>query len=164
MRVTGGELDVEVGDKGVHVVVALGNEVKGRGEGELARVHAAYVDLAQQARVRHALGRIDDVDERLAERRAADAAHVRAVDVRPPLDLVVLVLAVLDERYVERGAVGKHEAVGAQPLVARAQHRLQHALVEQAEAHPLRDDDVHALDAVRQLGHLLHFAAHQCHH
>ncbi len=40
-----------------------------------------------------------------------DARHVEAVDLVPPVDLVVLVLAVLDGADVEGGAIGEHEAV-----------------------------------------------------
>ena len=65
---------------------------------------------------------VDDVDEWLLERHLADAAHVEAVDVVPPVDLVVLVLAVLDRRHVQRRLVGEHQAVRRQPLVAGEQH------------------------------------------
>ena len=65
---------------------------------------------------------VDDVDERLLQRHLADAAHVEAVDVVPPVDLVVLVLAVLDGSHVERRLVREHEAVGRQPLVPGEQN------------------------------------------
>ena len=54
-----------------------------------------------------------------------------------------LVLPVLDGGDPEGGLVGEHETARGQPLVPRIQHSVQHGLVEQAVAHPLRDDDVH---------------------
>ena len=157
------KLDVEVGDERVHVIVALEEEVKRRGEGEVGLGHRAYIDLFDEAAVGHDLLWIDNVDERLGERDVAYAAHVEAVHVVPPVHLVLLVVAVLDGADVQRRLVGKHESVGGEPLVARVQHGLQHRLVEQAVAHPLRDDDVHLLDAVGQLD-LLDFAANQRNH
>ena len=65
---------------------------------------------------------VDDVDEWLLERHLADAAHVEAVDVVPPVDLVVLVLAVLDRRHVQRRLVGEHQTVRRKPLVTGEQH------------------------------------------
>ena len=49
----------------------------------------------------------------------------------------------------------RHPAGTYQPLVPGEDHRVQHGLVEEAVAHPLRDDDVHLLHG--QL-HLLHLA------
>ncbi len=43
-------------------------------------------------------------------------------------------------------------------------NRIQHALVEQTIAHPLGDDHVDFIDAVRQLHDVLKFAVHDCDH
>ena len=50
-----GELDVKVGDQGLHVVVALDLQVEGRGEGDVLLGARLDVDLLDQARVRHNL-------------------------------------------------------------------------------------------------------------
>ena len=56
--------------------------------------------------------------------------------------------------------VREHEAALDEPLVPGVEHGVEHALVEEAVAHPLGDDDVH-------LGHreldLLHLAADDGH-
>lgn len=43
LLVTLGELDVEVGHQGVHVVVALDLQAEGRGEGQVLRLHRVDV-------------------------------------------------------------------------------------------------------------------------
>ena len=53
--VTLGELDVEIGDEGLHVVVALYLQVEGGGEGDVLLSARLDVDLLDQARVRHNL-------------------------------------------------------------------------------------------------------------
>ena len=50
-----GELNVEVGDQGLHVVVALDLQVEGGGEWDVLLGAGLDVDLLDQARVRHNL-------------------------------------------------------------------------------------------------------------
>jgi len=75
-------------------------------------------------------------------------------------NLLVLVIAILDAGHEDGRLVGEDEALAvlAQVLVARPQHRVQHALVQQEVAHPLGDDDVDFREG--QL-HLLHLALQQ---
>ncbi len=44
--------------------------------------------------------------------------------------------------------VWEHEAAWLEPLVPGVEDSVQHRLVEEAVAHPLRDDDVH-LDTIK---------------
>ncbi len=82
--VAAGELDVEEGDEGLHVVVALDCQVEGRLEGDVVLGARLDVDLLQQARVGHHLVAVDHVHQRLLQRHVADAGHVEAVHVVPP--------------------------------------------------------------------------------
>ncbi len=77
---------------------------------------------------------VHNVDKWLSQRHLADTGHVEAVDIVPPLDLVVLVLPVLDAAHIQRGLVREHEAAGREPLVPSVQHRVQHRLVEKMMA------------------------------
>jgi len=52
---------------------------------------------------------LDDVDQRLLHRHVADALHVVAPDVLPPVDLVLLVLLVLDGRDRQRSTIGQDD-------------------------------------------------------
>jgi len=150
------ELDVEEGHQSLNVVVSLDCEGEGRVEGDVVFGASLDIDLFEETRVGHHLVAVDDVHQRFLESIVFDAGHVEAVDVVPPVDLVVLVLSVLDGRDVEGGAVGEHEAVGGQPLVSGVENGVQHGLVEEAVAHPLGDDDV---DLFHGQFDVLHFAA-----
>ena len=50
-----GELDVEVGDQGLHVVIALDLQVEGGGEGDVLLGAGLDVDLLDQTGVGHHL-------------------------------------------------------------------------------------------------------------
>ena len=50
-----GELNVEVGDQGLHVVVALDLQMEGRGEGDVLLGTGLDVDLLDQTGVGHHL-------------------------------------------------------------------------------------------------------------
>ncbi len=105
------------GHSHLHIVVTLDNETEGSIKGNVVLRAGLDVDLFHQTGIGHDLVAIDHIDERLLEGYVADARHVEPVDIVPPVDLVVLVLAVLDRRNVQGGAVGKHETVGSEPLV-----------------------------------------------
>ena len=101
-----------------------------------------------QVGVGHYLLGVHLVNERLGQRHVSNAAHVESVDIVPPVDLVVLVVAVLDGQNVKRGLVGEHETAGYEPLVTGVQDRVQHGLVEETVAHPFRNDNVDLFDAI----------------
>ena len=101
---------------------------------------------------------VNRIYDGLGEGDLPDGGHIESVHVVPPVDLVVLVLPVLDGGDVERSSIREHQTSGLQPLVSGEQDRVQHGLVEEAVAHPLRDDDVDLFDSIRQTD-LLHLAA-----
>lgn len=74
---------------------------------------------------------INNIHQRFADGYFADGAHVKAVDVIPPVNFLVFVLAVLYATYEESGSVREQHSVWLQPLVPRVQHCVQHRLVEQ---------------------------------
>lgn len=95
--------------------------------------------------------RISTVAARCAEAQVYAGARLTS-------DLLLLVLSVLDTSGVDNRLVGEDQATLLKILVARPQHRVQHALVQQKVAHPLRDDDV---DLRKRQLHLLHLALQQ---
>merc|ERR1712168_1772890 len=99
----------------------------------------------------------NDIDKRLTDRDLLHAGHIESVHVFPPVDLLVLVLAVLDGADVESSAIGENESGWRQPLIPGIQDGFEHGLVEEAISHPLGHDDVDLLNTVRER-YLLHFA------
>ena len=142
----------------LNVVISSYLETEGRLERNLFFLDCLDVDLPDEAVVGHDLVSVHHVHDGLGKGNLPDGGHIESVHVVPPVDLVVLVLPVLDGRDVERGSVREHQPPGLQPLVPGEQDRVQHGLVEQAVAHPLRDDNVHLLYSIRQTD-LLHFTA-----
>ena len=153
--VTMAELYCEVCHQGVEIVVPFEGQVEGAAEGDVLLLDCLDVNLLDQTVGGHQTLVVHAVHQGLRHGHLPDAGHVEAVDVVPPVDLVVLVLSVLDTADVEVGSVREHEAALSQPLVPGEEDGVQHGLVEQAVAHPLGDDDVN-------LGHgqldLLHLA------
>merc|ERR1712086_355180 len=109
------------------------------------------VDLLNEAGVGDHLIPVDTVHQWFCEGNFSDAGHVESVDIVPPGNHVILVLPVFNPAHVQSCFVWEHEPTLSQPLVSGVEHCVQHGLVEQAVAHPLRDDDVHLLNASRQL-------------
>lgn len=100
--VTLGELDAEVGDEGLDVVVAPDGDVERAAERQVLGLDRVEIDVLDDARAGDDLLGVDDVDQRLRDGNLADATHVEAVHVVPPVDLVVLVLPVLQEQSKNR--------------------------------------------------------------
>ena len=103
----------------LHVVVSLEREIEGRFKGDVVLSARLDVNLLEETGVGDHLVAVDDVHEGLLEGVLLDARHVEAVDVIPPVDLVVLVLPVFDGGHVEGGTVGEHQTGGGQPLVSK---------------------------------------------
>ena len=74
-------------------------------------------------------------------------------------NLLLLVVAVLYTSHEDGSLVREDEAILNQVLVARIQHGIQHALIQQKVAHPLRYNDIHF---VKWQHDLLHLALQQC--
>mmetsp|Transcript_2317 Transcript_2317/g.5432 ORF Transcript_2317/g.5432 Transcript_2317/m.5432 type:complete len:217 (+) Transcript_2317:532-1182(+) len=75
------------------------------------------------------------------------------------MNLLLLVIVVFDTLNVQSGLVWEDEPSRNKPLVASDKHCVQHGLVQQTIAHPLRNDDVHFL---HWEGDLLDLALDQC--
>ena len=79
-------------------------------------------------------------------RGVTHGAHIKAVDAVPKVEVLGAQLVGVDEgRESQRRVAGDHEAgVGVEVVITRPEHGVEHALVEEAVAHPLADDDVDA--------------------
>lgn len=131
--VTAGEVDIEEGDQGLDVVVALAGQLERCRERKVLHGNGIHVDVFDEIAVGDYLVGVDDIYEGLREGYLADAAHVETVHVVPPfvnyksvnwirwalkrprlwcnmltVDFLVLVLPVLDSAYVE-GCVIRHD-------------------------------------------------------
>ena len=111
-----GEFNVEKGYESLHIVVATDLQVEGSLEGNLLFFQGLDVDLLHQAVVADHLVPVHHVDQRFSECDLPDGRHVEAIDIVPPVDLVVLVLPVFDSTDVQGCLVGEHESTGSQPL------------------------------------------------
>lgn len=76
----------------------------------------------------------------------------------------MILLVVLDGAHLQHSLVGEHFAIGLEVLVARDQDTVEHGLLEQKLAHPLRHDDVHLVLRPGQFAYLLHFGFHHLDH
>ena len=103
----------------LNVVISSYLETEGRLERNLFFLDGLDVDLPDEAVVGHHLVPVHNVHNGLGEGDLPDGGHIEAVDVVPPVDLVVLVLPVLDGADVEGGLVGEHQAPRSQPLESR---------------------------------------------
>ena len=114
-----GELDVEKGYERLHIVVATDLQVEGSLKGNLLFFQGLDVDLLHQAVVAHHLVPVHHIHQGFSEGNLPDCRHVEAIDIVPPVDLVVLVLSVFDGADVKGRFVGEHEATRSQPLRRR---------------------------------------------
>ncbi len=73
-------------------------------------------------------------------------------------NLLILVVAVLNGSNVHGGLVREDEAARGEVLVTGDKNGVQHGLVQQEVAHPLRDDDI---DVLNRQDDLLHLALDQ---
>ena len=153
--VTVSEFNVEKCHQGLNIVISSDLQVERRFEGDVFLLDGLDINLFDQTLVTDNLVPVHHVHDGFCQGDLPDGGHVEAVDVVPPVDLVVLVLPVLDGGDVERGSVGEHQTPGLEPLVPGEEDRVEHGLVEEAVAHPLGDDDVHLLNTIWQ-GYLLH--------
>lgn len=76
-----GELDVEVGHQGVHVVVALDLQAEGRSEGQVLRLHRVDVDFLEEGQKAATSGAdlslLADYSPRCVRERVHERVHVR---------------------------------------------------------------------------------------
>lgn len=70
-------------------------------------------------------------------------------------NLLLLVFAVLDTGHEDGGLVGEDQAILDEVLVTSIKNSVQHALVQQEVAHPLRNNNI---DLVIRKHNLLHLA------
>ena len=114
--VTMAELYCEVGHQGVEIVVPFEGQVEGAAEGDVLLLDCLDVNLLDQTVGGHQTLVVHAVHQGLRHGHLPDAGHVEAVDIVPPVDLVVLVLTVFDSTDVKGRLVREHEATGSQPL------------------------------------------------
>lgn len=94
------------------------------------------------ARLRYDRVHLHGIDKRFTEGDVLDTRVVEPVDVVPEVDLLLLVIRVFYRSDVQRGVVGKYQAVLLQVLVAGEKDGVEHGLVKEEVTHPLGDDDV----------------------
>mmetsp|Transcript_33810 Transcript_33810/g.66954 ORF Transcript_33810/g.66954 Transcript_33810/m.66954 type:complete len:315 (-) Transcript_33810:44-988(-) len=123
----------------------------------LARVQVQREDLAA-GRVHHPCLHV--VHQGVLHHDRLHRAEVEPVDVVPLAELLLSVVCVLYARQVEGGLVGKDQTAFLQPLVSAEENGIEHTLVKEEIAHPLRDDDVNLVHRER---HLLSLACDELH-
>ena len=143
------EVHLEPGHQEVHVVVAVDAQRVLVREVQILLPDLGQIDVQDHAGLAVELLTLHALHKRLVVDPGLDGAHLDPVDLVPPVDFVLIEALVVHGGQVERGAVREHHSVGLHPLVARVQHGVQHGLVEHEVAHPLGNDDVHALDRQR---------------
>jgi len=143
-----GELDVEVSDKGVADIGAVNGDLEVGSEIEILLLDSVQVDIQNLAEVTHDLISVSDINQGLDQSSALDARHLETVDIVPEVDLVLTVLLVLDGGEEERSLVGEEEAIRGQPAVTSNKDGVEHGLVEEEVAHPLRDDNINLFNAI----------------
>ena len=100
--VTVAELHGEEAHQGVHVVVPFEGQMEGAGEGNLLLLDGLDVYLLDKAVVGDQALVVHAVHQGLGDGHLADAGHVEAVHIIPPVNLVILVLTVLNTAHVQR--------------------------------------------------------------
>lgn len=96
--VAGGELNVEPGDQGVHVVGAADGERIGEVEGEIGDLAGVEIEGDERCRVGDDGLEIDSVDEGLGEGGALEGGVVEAPDVVPDCGLKVSACKMTEEQ------------------------------------------------------------------
>mmetsp|Transcript_4058 Transcript_4058/g.6262 ORF Transcript_4058/g.6262 Transcript_4058/m.6262 type:complete len:229 (-) Transcript_4058:512-1198(-) len=147
--------DVEVTNDGVDVVIPYSGEAEGGGECQVCQGDCHHVDVLYWTGLGHHSLLIYEVDQGLHHGHLFHTAHVEPPHVVPEVDFLSLVVTVFDCNQVQGSFVGKDFAIGSHPLVPGEDHSVQHRLVQQKIAHPLRYNNIHLW--YRKL-HLLHFA------
>jgi len=89
-----GKFDVEEANQCVDVVVPSHRELEGSGKGAVLHGNGGDVNFFDQTGVGDDLLRIHHVHQRLADSHLLHARHVESVHVFPPVDLLILVLAI----------------------------------------------------------------------
>ena len=89
-----GELNVEEGYERLHIVVATDLQVEGSLKGNLLFFQGLDVNLLHQAVVAHHLVPVHHIHQGFSEGNLPNGRHVEAINIVPPVDLVVLVLSV----------------------------------------------------------------------
>ena len=142
------ELNVEPQSERMHVILAHHGKREFVREVELLLRDCREIGFPHFDHVRADLVHVDPVDERLGERAPLHSLHVYVVDGVPEGVFIFLVDFVFDADHVDGGFTGEEDAALTQPFVARVEHAVEHRLVEQHVAHPLRDYDIHFVHAV----------------
>lgn len=88
------------------------------------------------------LSLVHDLDDGLVLNLLLHGLHLKPVHLVPELDSVVVPALSGVGAPQDRGLRRDHQAVGREVLVTRVEDRVEHAFVEEAVAHPLRDDHV----------------------
>eukprot|EP00760_Papus_ankaliazontas_P028252 PhM_4_TR359/c0_g1_i3/m.71426 len=107
--------------------------------------HFREVEVNERSGVGTDLLGLDDFDQGLDKGGTAHCGEVESVDVIPVSYLSVPVVGVLDAGDEHLGFVGEKLYIRGTELVAGHQHGVQHGLVDEEVAHPLRDDDIDLL-------------------
>lgn len=103
----------------LNIIIPLNSQIKWGFKRNIILRASLNIDFLQETRICHHLIAIDHIDQGFLQSHVSDAGHVEAVDVVPPVDLVVFVLTIFDGRDVQGGAIREHKAGWGQPLVSK---------------------------------------------
>jgi hypothetical protein len=164
------ELDIKPGDESMDEVVATSIERVRLLECQIRSRDCVEVEGDDGARIGDHSLHIDSINKRLGHGGGLERGVVESPDIVPDwseiswrsfeeleshtANLLFLVVSVLNSRKEDSSLVREDEAIGLEVLITRIEHRVEHALVQEEIAHPLRDDDVNLRERHLNLLHL----------
>ena len=142
--------NIEISAQAGQLAVSADLQEEAGGEGSVGDTAGVDVEVEDGCGVARPHAVRDDLHAGLLQDGDPHAGHLEAVHVRPELTHVAVVpLRVGDSAELEAAPVREDEAAGGEIFLPGLDHRVQHPLVQQEVAHPLRHDDVELI--VREL-------------
>lgn len=137
-------------------IVSLQLEIERCGEFQIRLLHLVKINLLYQIGVGYDLPGINYIYKRFHNGNLSNTAHIKTIDIIPPVDFLVLVLTVFNGADIQSSTIWEHHSIGLQKLVSSIQDCIQHGLVEQTISHPFGNDDVN-LERKMDFIYILHF-------
>lgn len=148
--VTFGKVNREIGGESLNEIISFDSQMEAAGEGQVRLCYCIQINLLDHTRISYDLLRINHINERLTDGDFTNLRHVKAINIVPPVNLIVLVLSIFNRCHEETTAIRIQDAIGFKPLIASEKNCIQHWLVEKAVAHPFRYYNVDLFDAIRK--------------
>ena len=95
----------------LNVIVSLDFQAKWSYKWDIIFGAGLNVDFFQHTRISNHLISIYDINQRFLESYTPNTRHVKSVDIIPPINFVIFVLAIFDGSDIQSGPVGEHQAI-----------------------------------------------------